>query len=129
MGLGCRAWLPCLYNYSTGIGFITVQNLVRKGAKVYLGARDESKATGALARLEAEGLGPGNGTVEWLKVDLSDPKVAQEAARKFVEKETRLDILSTFLLLAPHWLSVTDVKPSSKQCGTVSKLQTATRSK
>ena len=59
-----------------------------------MGARDESKATGALARLEAEGLGPGNGTVHWLKLDLSDPKIAQEAAKDFLKKETRLDILS-----------------------------------
>ena len=61
---------------------------------MYLGVRDESRATGALARLEAEGLGPGNGSVHWLKLDLNDPKIAQEAAREFIKKEKRLDILS-----------------------------------
>ena len=83
--------------YSTGIGFVTAQQLARKGAKVYLAARDEGRATEALARLESEGLGPGNGTVQWLKLDLSDPKTAQEAAKEFIGKETRLDILGAFV--------------------------------
>jgi NAD(P)-dependent dehydrogenase (short-subunit alcohol dehydrogenase family) len=61
---------------------------------VYLAARDESKATGALARLDAEGLGPGNGKVVWLKLDFSDPKTAKEGAEEFLKRETRLDILS-----------------------------------
>lgn len=48
--------------------------------------------------MEAEGLGPGNGTVHWLKLDLSDPKVTQETAKEFFKKETRLDILSAYIL-------------------------------
>ncbi|KAF9003235.1 NAD-P-binding protein [Cyathus striatus] len=78
---------------NTGIGFATVQHLARAGAKVYLAARNESKATGAIARLEHEGLGPGNGEVIWLKLDLSDPRDVKTSAEDFLKREERLDIL------------------------------------
>lgn len=76
---------------NTGIGYETVKQLARRGAKVYLGARDESKATGAIAKLQAEGLGQGQ--VVWLKVDFSDPRLAKRAAEEFIDCESRLDIL------------------------------------
>lgn len=78
---------------STGIGYYTVKHLASRGAKVYLAARNESKATGAIAQLESEGLGPGFGQVEWLNLDLTDPRKAKAAAEEFLKKETRLDIL------------------------------------
>ncbi len=80
--------------FSSGVGFASVQLLARAGAKVYLAARNESRATGALSRLDAEDLGPGNGEVVWLKLDLSDPKAARQSAEAFLQKEQRLDILS-----------------------------------
>lgn len=46
-----------------------------------------------MKRLKAAGLGPGNGEVVWLKLDLSDLKGTQAAAREVLEKEQRLDIL------------------------------------
>ncbi|KAF8804455.1 NAD(P)-binding protein [Phlegmacium glaucopus] len=89
---------------NTGIGFATVQHLARAGAKVYLAARNESRATGALAKLDQEGLEPGNGEVIWLKLDLSDPRDAKEAAEEFLKREKRLDVLvnNAALLRAPH---------------------------
>ncbi|RDB30491.1 hypothetical protein Hypma_007324 [Hypsizygus marmoreus] len=78
---------------NTGIGYETVKHLARKGAKVYLGARDESKATGAIAKLHSEGLGPGNGEVIWLRADFSDMHSAKAAAEEFLRRETRLDVL------------------------------------
>ncbi|KZT34655.1 NAD(P)-binding protein [Sistotremastrum suecicum HHB10207 ss-3] len=78
---------------NSGIGYSTVQILARHGAKVYMAARNESKATGAIAQLEAEGLGPGNGKVEYLNLDLSDPRNAKKAAEEVLKKEERLDIL------------------------------------
>ncbi|TDL15523.1 NAD-binding protein [Rickenella mellea] len=78
---------------NSGMGFRAVQQLARKGAKVYLAARNESRATGAISQLEAEGLGPGNGKVEWLKLNLSDPKQAKAAAEEVLSKEKTLDIL------------------------------------
>ena len=64
---------------SGGVGYATVKHLARVGAKVYLAARNEAKANDAIARLTAEGLGPGNGSVVWLKLDLSDPRDAKKA--------------------------------------------------
>ncbi|KAF8191211.1 NAD-P-binding protein [Pholiota molesta] len=89
---------------NTGIGLATVRHLARGGAKVYLAARNESRATGALKQLEIEGLAPGNGEVVWLKLDLSDPRDAKKSAEEFLKKETRLDILvnNAGLITAPY---------------------------
>lgn len=65
--------------------------LARKGAKVYLAARDEGRATQAIEALKEEGITPGQ--VVWLQLDLSDPRLAKKAAEEFVSKEERLDIL------------------------------------
>ena len=85
---------------STGIGLATVRHLARAGAKVYLAARNESRPIGAIAQLEHEGLGPGNGEVLWLKLDLSDPRDAKKAAGEFMARETRLDILGSSLRIS-----------------------------
>ena len=63
---------------------------------MYLAARSESKATGAIARLEAEGLAPGNGRPIFHKLELDHPKDAKASAEAFLKKENRLDILSEF---------------------------------
>ncbi|KZS87634.1 NAD-P-binding protein [Sistotremastrum niveocremeum HHB9708] len=78
---------------NSGIGYVTLQHLVRQGAKVYMASRNESKVTGAIAQLEAEGMGTKGGMVEWLKLDLDDPRNAKRAAEEFIAKEDRLDIL------------------------------------
>jgi hypothetical protein len=46
-----------------------------------------------LAKLQHEGLGPGNGEVIWLKVDFGDMRSAKAAAEEFLKREQRLDIL------------------------------------
>ncbi|KAJ7123088.1 NAD-P-binding protein [Mycena epipterygia] len=76
---------------NTGIGYATVQMLARKGAKVYIAARDEGRAAAAIEQLKSENIN--DGTVHWLKLDLSDPRAAKSAANQFLEKEQRLDIL------------------------------------
>ena len=78
-------------NGSSGLGFATIQHLVRHGAKIYMAARSEAKAKDAIAKLD---FGTGKkGTVEWLELDLSDPKKAKESAERFMKLENRLDIL------------------------------------
>jgi NAD(P)-dependent dehydrogenase (short-subunit alcohol dehydrogenase family) len=67
------------------------------GAKVYLAARNESRATEAIKNLTAEGLGPGNGEIVWLQLDLSDIRGTKLAAEDFLRKEKRLDILGPSL--------------------------------
>ncbi|KAJ7811369.1 NAD(P)-binding protein [Mycena leptocephala] len=77
---------------NVGIGYSTVKFLARRGAKVYLAARNESKGAKAAASLELEGQESG-GKVVFLKLDLADPRMAKESAQEFLSKETRLDIL------------------------------------
>lgn len=83
---------------SKGIGYWTVHRLACCGAKVYLTARNEASAADAIERLKAEGLGPGNGEILWLKLELSDLPGTKAAAEEFLRSENRLDILGLF----PH---------------------------
>ncbi|EMD41123.1 hypothetical protein CERSUDRAFT_103441 [Gelatoporia subvermispora B] len=78
---------------NAGIGFAAIQHLARHGAKVYMATRNEEKAKAAIARLQSEGLAPGNGEVKWLYLDLADPKIAKQSAETFMQQEERLDIL------------------------------------
>jgi len=55
-------------------------------------SRSEENITAALERLESDGIG--DGEVQSLKLDLSDPRMAKAAAEEFLAKEDRLDILS-----------------------------------
>ncbi|KAJ6534274.1 NAD-P-binding protein [Mycena capillaripes] len=76
---------------NTGIGYATIQMLARKGAKVYMAARDEGRATEAIKQLHSEDIK--DGSVHWHKLNLSDPRTAQASAKEFLQKEQRLDIL------------------------------------
>ncbi|ESK90273.1 hypothetical protein Moror_7656 [Moniliophthora roreri MCA 2997] len=77
-----------------GTGHATIQHLLRGGAKVYMGARDEKKALEAIENLKKDESWKGKGgQVVWLKVDLSDPREAKKAAQDFLTKEKRLDVL------------------------------------
>ncbi|KZT38127.1 NAD(P)-binding protein [Sistotremastrum suecicum HHB10207 ss-3] len=78
---------------SAGIGKYTVLHLARKGAKVYLAARNESKTIGVIQELELAGLGPGNGSLHYINLDLSDPKSINRSAEEFLKREERLDVL------------------------------------
>ncbi|KAG1813703.1 uncharacterized protein BJ212DRAFT_1482598 [Suillus subaureus] len=78
---------------NAGIGYSTVKHLARRGAKVYMAARNQSKAEEAITQLKAEGLGPGNGDIIWLELDLKDPRNAKKAAERFMKQEKRLDVL------------------------------------
>lgn len=70
-----------------------VQKFARRGAKVYLAARNKDRALEAISRLQAEGLAPGNGEVRWLQLDLALPPDVQKSAETFLKGEKRLDIL------------------------------------
>lgn len=59
-----------------------------------MAAPNDGKVKEALERVEKEGREPGLGDVIWHELDLSDPRGAKSAAEQFMEKETRLDILS-----------------------------------
>ncbi|KAG1724482.1 NAD(P)-binding protein [Suillus lakei] len=96
MGLFSKSFNPVtdLPDLSGKVILITGGNtLARRGAKVYMAARNQSKAEEAIAQLKAEGLGPGNGEVIWLELDLKDPRNAKKAAEEFMKQEKRLDVL------------------------------------
>ena len=94
----CVGWNNhCILTYRTtsaGIGYSTVKHLARKGAKVYIAGRSKTRAREAISRMKHEGLEPGNGEVVWLELDLIDPRNATKAAKEFMSKEKRLDVLS-----------------------------------
>ncbi|KAJ3492202.1 hypothetical protein NLI96_g135 [Meripilus lineatus] len=92
---------------NSGIGYATIQQLARRGAKVYMAARNEEKARAAIEKLKDEGLGPGYGEVLWVKLDLSDPRKAKAAAEEFKKLEGRLDVLvnNAALILVPYAIS------------------------
>ena len=104
--------------YSAGVGFTTVQALVRRGARVYLGARSEDKANDAMDRLKKAGLG--SGEVHYLQVDLSDVAKAKAAAEEFMRKESRLDILSasSIAVRGPELILIKPLSPSLLQSTT-----------
>lgn len=60
-----------------------------------MAAPDEDRTKEALERVEKEGREPGLGEVVWHELDLKDPRTAKASAQKFMERESRLDILSS----------------------------------
>ncbi|KZT34654.1 NAD(P)-binding protein [Sistotremastrum suecicum HHB10207 ss-3] len=76
---------------NSGIGYETIKILAKQGAKLYMAARNESRVTGAISRLEHEGVPAGS--VHWLKLDLGDPRQAKKAAEELITKENRVDVL------------------------------------
>ncbi|KAF8659872.1 hypothetical protein AX16_001756 [Volvariella volvacea WC 439] len=76
---------------NTGIGYETVKGLAKRGAKVYMAARNESKALSAIGALEREGVPLGS--VLWLKLDLADLPGVKRIAEEFLSMENRLDLL------------------------------------
>ncbi|GBE79047.1 Uncharacterized oxidoreductase [Sparassis crispa] len=99
---------------SSGIGYATVQHLARRGAKVYMGARNPDRAKAAIERMQAEGLGPGNGQVLYVNVDFTELTVAKQSAENFMQLETRTEQLHTVnsaaQLLVPYAKSHNDIQ-------------------
>ena len=59
-----------------------------------MAARSEIRALAAIERLHGNQPELQRGSVKWLELDLSDPMKVQDSAKRFLELETRLDILS-----------------------------------
>ena len=86
---------------SSGLGKEIVKQLALRGATVYMAARNEGNAKKAIEELEkvvkssaARGGTYSEGKIVFLKLDLCDLKGCIEAAKVFLSKEDRLDILS-----------------------------------
>ncbi|KAG8868003.1 hypothetical protein FRB98_003866 [Tulasnella sp. 332] len=84
---------------SSSIGYETVKLFVKKGAKVYMGAMNGSRATGAIGQLKAEGiLDSSKGSVIWLLLDLAIPRTTTTGAQDFMCRKSRLDVLECWEL-------------------------------
>jgi 3-oxoacyl-[acyl-carrier protein] reductase len=73
---------------SRGIGRAIARELARRGALVYLGARDEAKLAEAVAEIEREG-----GKARALALEVSDRSSVDAAFAAILEREGRLDHL------------------------------------
>lgn len=71
-----------------GIGFETARQLGKQGIKVLIGARSEEKGLEAESKLKNEGL-----DVEYIKLDVNDPKTHESAAKFIDATYGKLDIL------------------------------------
>ncbi|TFK69854.1 NAD(P)-binding protein [Pluteus cervinus] len=80
---------------NTGIGKETVRQLARRGAKVYMASRTESRANAAIEEITAKHpeIAEKGGSIVFLELNLCDLKACQAAAQEFLRKEERLDIL------------------------------------
>lgn len=99
---------------TSGIGFELARILYRKGGKVYIAARDEGKAKGAIeaivssssSSIAGHSNGNGNrtangtdkkvdcaGDLEYLPLDLSDFRTIKPATETLRQRETKIDVL------------------------------------
>ncbi|PNH44328.1 hypothetical protein VD0004_g3343 [Verticillium dahliae] len=76
-----------------GLGLMTVKFLALRGAKVYLGTRDEGRTQTAMSALLAQNGAIKAAQLHRVHLDLADVTTAVRAADAFKEKESRLDIL------------------------------------
>jgi NAD(P)-dependent dehydrogenase (short-subunit alcohol dehydrogenase family) len=74
---------------NTGVGFHTVKELAKRGARVYMGARSPEKATAAINEIQAESPNASS-DIHFLQMDLLDLQSVVAAAKQFKAKESRL---------------------------------------
>ncbi|KAL4993261.1 hypothetical protein BDV10DRAFT_179459 [Aspergillus recurvatus] len=72
---------------NTGVGFHTVEELAKHGARVYMGARSPGKAEAAIDKIRAD---TPTADVHFLQMDLMDLQSVVAAAKQFEEKESKL---------------------------------------
>ncbi|KAL1266384.1 hypothetical protein QQF64_002059 [Cirrhinus molitorella] len=75
---------------NTGIGKATALDLAKRGARVILACRDESRAQAAVTHIQNES---GNKEVLYMHLDLASLKSVRSFVENFLKKESRLDIL------------------------------------
>jgi NAD(P)-dependent dehydrogenase (short-subunit alcohol dehydrogenase family) len=86
---------------NSGLGYQTVLQLARKGARVLLAARSRARGTAALERLGAEA--PGS-QAELARIDLADLTSVQRFADRFLASGQELDVLvnNAGVMAIPH---------------------------
>jgi NAD(P)-dependent dehydrogenase (short-subunit alcohol dehydrogenase family) len=86
---------------NSGLGYETVLQLARKGARVLVAARDRARGTAALERLAAEA--PGS-QAELAQIDLADLTSVERFAEGFLAGGQELDVLinNAGVMAIPH---------------------------
>ncbi|KAF8191464.1 hypothetical protein K438DRAFT_1830561 [Mycena galopus ATCC 62051] len=94
---------------NSGLGYSTVLELARHGAKVYMASRNPDTANAAIASLKTE---VPSAQVEFLAFDLTSLSAAKAAAKEFLEKEERLDmlILNAGVMACPYELTADGIE-------------------
>ncbi|OAG08317.1 NAD(P)-binding protein [Paraphaeosphaeria sporulosa] len=89
---------------NTGIGYITIQHLLSRNARVWLGARDATKAQAAIRSLRETNP---KGEVEHLLLDHMDLASVARAAEQVLEREKSLNgiINNAGIMATPYALS------------------------
>lgn len=77
---------------NSGVGFELAKILYAANAKIYLAGRSEKRVLEAI-RLIRDETPLSQGDLVWLPLDLSDLASVKMAAKEFLSKEKRLDIL------------------------------------
>ncbi|KAI9705325.1 MAG: hypothetical protein M1820_005155 [Bogoriella megaspora] len=78
---------------NAGLGREAVKQLALHGAKVYMGARSEKRATQSIKEILSECPSIPEGRIVWLQLDLSDLSRVVSAAQEIMVGESRLDVL------------------------------------
>ncbi|WWC89169.1 uncharacterized protein L201_004087 [Kwoniella dendrophila CBS 6074] len=93
---------------NSGTGYSTALSLYNAGAKVYIACRNQQKAKEAIKNIQNNNImtldgsfkpNPGKnsniktGTIEFIKLDLTDLASVDECAQEFLKKEQKLDVL------------------------------------
>jgi NAD(P)-dependent dehydrogenase (short-subunit alcohol dehydrogenase family) len=95
--------------YSAGIGLETVRQLALHGAKVYMGARSESRAKDAIDGILATHKSIAKDRLIWLPLDLSKLPNVLQAVQFVRSKESKLH------MLGERYIPPTTARESSNQ--------------
>ncbi|KAI0451268.1 short-chain dehydrogenase [Xylaria acuta] len=88
-------------NSRDGVGYHTAYRLALAGARVYVGARSQEKADGAIKNMLEDSPSLDAALLRPLVLDLCNFGQVQRVARRFLEDEDRLDILVHNAALLP----------------------------
>ena len=75
----------------TGCGLDLAKLLYKANARVYIAGRNQAKADDAIKAIEESAPGS-SGTVDFIKLDLSDLKTIKPAVEQFLAKERQVHV-------------------------------------
>jgi retinol dehydrogenase-12 len=95
---------------ASGVGYELAKMLYQAGGTVYIAARSAQRSEEAIKRIKSEIIATNitrSGELKSMSIDLADLRTVKPAVERFLQQETRLDILV-------HNAGVMDPEPGSK---------------